>query len=256
MWQRWVPWCILLVGCNRTPPPPPAPPIETTHMLDEKASDETLRQFDYRVLFVGNSHTAMHNLPNLVCRMIEHQHPGRTARAMHIVVPFLESTARDPRCREQLDRGVWQYVILQAQKISTSGKFDYSTQEGIDLAKYARTHNAKPFFYAEWGMQGIPNDGPRTERIYAEMATQSNAGLAPVGRAWDMALAQRPKLPLYDTDGNHQSSTGAFLTACVLYGRITGEDPTPLGAYPYLHLRKSDAQFLAACAAQALQAMK
>jgi hypothetical protein len=195
----------------------------------------------------------MHHLPNLVCQLIEHQHPHRTARAMHIVVPFLESTAQDPRCRAQLARGVWRHTILQAQKISTSGQFVYSQQEGIDLARFARAHQAKTAFYAEWGLQSVPNDGARVAAIYQEMATAAQVGVAPVGRAWDIALAQRPELPLYAADGNHQSSTGAFLTACVLYGHIMGEDPSTLGSYPYLQLRRSDAQFLAACAAQALK---
>ena len=44
-------------------------------------------------------------------------------------------TARDPRCKEEIETRPWKYVVLQAQKISMSGRFDYSRREGIDLAK-------------------------------------------------------------------------------------------------------------------------
>ena len=36
------------------------------------------------------------------------------------------------------------------------------------------------------------------------------------GEMADLALAEKPDLRLYEADGNHQSSLGAFLTACIL----------------------------------------
>ena len=70
-----------------------------------------------------------------------------------------------------------------------------------------------------------------------------------------MALAARPELPLHSDDGNHQSPLGAFLTACVLYGLLTGDDPTTLASYPYSADEK-DRQFLAAIAAKAIAGEK
>ena len=53
-------------------------------------------------------------------------------------------------------------------------------------------------------------------------------------------------------DGNHQSALGAFLTACVLCGQITGESPASLGAFPYPNANDDERKFLAEMAAKAL----
>jgi hypothetical protein len=77
-------------------------------------------------------------------------------------------------------------------------------------------------------------------------------GVAPVSRAWDLALSRRPELALHAADGNHQSALGAFLTACVLFGRLTGESPAALAPFPYAGASEKDRKFLAGAAAEAL----
>jgi hypothetical protein len=142
---------------------------------------------------------------------------------------------------------------LQAQKISVSGKFDYRRDDGIAFARRAKERGAKVFFFSEWGLRGDPTNGPRHEKIYREMAEQAGVDVAAVGRAWDLALAERPDLALHDFDGNHQSHLGAFLTACVLAGRLTGEDPSPLDGFPDEAIPAADRQFLARTAAKSLR---
>jgi hypothetical protein len=142
--------------------------------------------------------------------------------------------------------------VLQAQKISVSGRYEYSRQEGIDLARRAKARGMTVVFYPEWGLKGVKGDGARQERVYREMAQEADVGVAPVARAWDVALLERPELPLHAGDGNHQSALGAFLTACVLYGRLTGDSPAALGSYPYPGADEKDRAFLAGVAARAL----
>jgi hypothetical protein len=84
------------------------------------------------------------------------------------------------------------------------------------------------------------------------MARAAGVQVAPVGRAWDLALSRRPDLPLHSADGNHQSRLGAFLTACVLCGRLTGESPADLASFPYPGANEKDRRFLADAAAKAL----
>ncbi len=214
--------------------------------------------FDLSLLFVGNSHTFMHDLPNLVRRMIEFRRPGARVLAFAVCVGHLDDVANDPSAGRALAARPWTHVILQAQKISTSGRYTYSRQEGIDFARRARLTGAAVVFFSEWGLEGKPGDGQRNERIYREMADAANATpltvpgkaariagaasqpagsspvrVAPVGRAWDLALNRHPGLRLYASDGNHQSDVGAFLTACVLYAIITGDSPEMLEAFEY-----------------------
>ena len=108
------------------------------------------------------------------------------------------------------------------------------------------------FFFAEWGRKGVVDDGPKTEKIYGEMAAAAGVRVARVGRAWDLALAGRPELPLHDSDGNHESAPGTFLTACVLCGELTGESPADRTSLTPSEIAERDRKFLAAMAAKAL----
>ena len=122
----------------------------------ERVRRQKVRTADYSILFVGNSHTTMYDMPNLVCKMIRFRHPMKTTYSHTIPVAFLEDLARNPRSREEVEKRSWKYVVLQAQKISVSGKHNYSRTEGIDFAKFAKTRGAAVYF--------SPSGNSRTSR--------------------------------------------------------------------------------------------
>lgn len=252
------PWFSLLllvvavIGCGAPAQPQPVIPPATPQPAVVGTDPEQVRAADVSILFIGNSHTSSHNLPDLVARMIRFQQPGKTVYVRTLGVGHLEDMARNPSFAEELEAAQWKFVVLQAQKISVSGKFEYSRKEGIDFAKRAKARGATPLFYSEWGLKDVPGDGRRNEKIYREMATDSGAGVLPVGRAWDLALFVRPELSLHQGDGNHQSAFGAFLTGCVICGRLTGESPASLAAFPHPEGTEAERKLLAEAAAQAL----
>src|SRR5687767_6038602 len=55
---------------------------------------DEVRKADISVLFVGNSHTQMHDLPGLVGTMIEFLRPGKTVYTHYLPVAYLEDLAR------------------------------------------------------------------------------------------------------------------------------------------------------------------
>src|SRR5262249_37035026 len=232
----------LLAGCGSEPRSAAGP-------SGGKSDPEKVRSVDISALFVGNSHTTSHALPDLVGRTIRFRHPEKTVYTHGVPAAFLDEAASDPRCLEEIESRPWKYVVLQAQRISASGRHEYSRAKGIDLAKRARGAGATVFFFAEWGLKGVAGDGPRTEAVYQEMARAADARVAPVGRAWDLALSRRPDLLLHDADGNHQTALGAFLTACVLFGQLTDESPADLASFPYPEASEADRRFLADAAA-------
>jgi hypothetical protein len=245
----------LLVGCGAPPPTPPGVPPPTPPPVAQSPGGQSdlkkVRAADVSILFVGNSHTMNHDLPNLVCKMICFRHPKKSVYAHVVGVMFLDDAARDPGCREEIDSRPWKFVVLQGQRISMSGRYKYSLAEGIDIAKRAKARGATVFFYSEWGLRSVAGDGARQEKVYQEMARAADVGVVAPGRAWDLALAERPDMPLHAADGNHQSETGAFLTAAVFFARLTGESPAALAAFPYPAVNDEDRRFLADVAARA-----
>jgi hypothetical protein len=251
---------ILLAACDSkssSAAPPATAPASPASAPAGRANSNLakVRAAEVSVLFVGNSHTSVHDIPALVGQMLHFGHPEKKYCAQFIPVAFLEDVSRDHTCRAEVEQRPWKFIVMQAQKESRSGQFKYSTAEGIEMAKLAKERGCEPVFYAEWGLRDVSGHGKRIEQVYLEMADESGARVAPVGRAWDLALAANPKLPLYADDGNHETATGAFLTACVLYGRLTGESPAPLADFDYPIVEKSDRKLLADVAAKALDSL-
>jgi hypothetical protein len=181
-----------------------------------------------RLLFMGNSHTALHDLPGMVAAMVRIARPGKTVEAVQ--APgwmFLDERATDAASLELLREGNWAYLVLQAQKYSSSGLFDYPADGAEALVRMARSVHALPILFPEWPRRGIAE----TQRIYdlhVSIARREPACVAPVGQAWDLALARDPTLVLHDADGNHSAPAGAFVAALILAATMTGMPPDQL----------------------------
>jgi hypothetical protein len=243
----------LFSGCGRRSEPPIGSPAAPRTSVPFNASHATsdaaaIARADVRILFIGNSHTTHHNLPNLVGRMIRHVRPGRTVAHHVIGVSHLDDAAYNPAVKAEIEYRPWTHVVLQAQKISMSGRFLYSTDEGVDVARRAVARGAVVSFFAEWARRGERDERERTEAIYFGMAKDSGASVIPVGRTWDAALARNPDLPLYEADGNHESEMGTFLTACVIAGRLAETSPAPFAAVEFAGLTVADRTLLAGLA--------
>jgi hypothetical protein len=183
---------------------------------------------DISLLFMGNSHTSANNLTGMVAAMVRAGRPGKSVAA--IEAPgwmFLDERLNDSASRSLLSSQNWSFVILQAQKYSASGQVDYSTAEAQEWIRLARGAHAVPIMFPEWPRRDVPE----TQRIYdlhVSIAQQQPACVAPIGQAWDLALARHPQLVLHDADGNHSAAPGAFLAALVLYATMTGSSTLDL----------------------------
>lgn len=183
---------------------------------------------DITLLFMGNSHTSFNDLTKMVADMVRAGKPGRSVASVE--APgwmFLEERVHDTPSIDLLNGQNWSFVILQAQKYSTSGQFDYSTEEAKELIRMSRARHAVPVMFPEWPRRNVDETALIYE-LHVSIAQTEPACVAPIGQAWDLALTRDPTLVLHDSDGNHSAPAGAFLAALVLYATITGSSPLDL----------------------------
>ena len=64
-------------GCG---PEPPA----TIGPADASSDPDQVRAADFSILYLGNSHTASHNLPGLIADMIRFRHPDKKVFAQPV----------------------------------------------------------------------------------------------------------------------------------------------------------------------------
>jgi hypothetical protein len=205
------------------------------------------------LLFMGNSHTSGNDLTEMVADMVRAGKPGESVASVE--APgwmFLEERLNDGPSIALLGSQNWSFVILQAQKYSSSGQFVYSTEEAKELVRRSRAQQAVPIMFPEWPRRGI-DETQRIFDLHVSIAQAEPACVAPIPQAFDLALARDPALTLHAPDGNHSAPAGAFLAALVLYATITGLSPLDLPSLPQYPVSASVQQTLRGIAAETVQ---
>ncbi len=201
-----------------------------------------------RVLFIGNSYTAVNNLPQLFTDVsvsagknvfIDSNTPGGYT---------LQQQSADATTQAKIMQGAWDYVILQAQSQEPSFPNDQFLSEtypfAITLNNLIKTYNpcAKTVFYMTWGRkngdaancaffpplctyQGMDS---LLHLRYCMMADSTHALVSPVGAAWHYVRDNDSTLELYQSDESHPSLAGSYIAACSFFSIIHKSDPTTI----------------------------
>lgn len=193
------------------------------------------------ILMVGNSHTATNDMASLVRNLLVSGGTVQKVTTKTSIGGLLNDQATNPSLLQDIKSKKWNVIILQGALVSSSHKYKYSQEGGIQLAKLARQSGAKTLLFAEWPRQGWDEAGYQM-KVYEEIARASASEVVPIPWAFRNALQVEPKLNFW-TDGNHATLIGSYLAAATLYYWITEQHmrhPTwvPKG------MKKESAEFL------------
>lgn len=197
-----------------------------------------------RVLFLGNSYTGAHRLPELVQQIAAAQGhsfdygmrtPGGWKLVQHL---------NDPATEQALRTQAWDYVVLQDQSYTPVFAPEKTKAAAQQLATMIRHHQAKPVLYQTWAYAE-----PKLAQVhrsnaasmhqalaagYREAGKVSGAQIVPVGEAWELARREHPDWKLHTSDGSHPTGLGAYLSAVVFVETLLGPvDPTKLPTVVY-----------------------
>ena len=179
-----------------------------------------------KILFIGNSHTYMNDMPELARRMIEDAtgeacevymlaYSGRSLR-WHMEEEYFSE-------RFNILHGKYDYCVIQEQAHPMSAEEDtikYATKI-VELCKRVGT---VPVIFETWAEKAKPENQIEMNRRYRSLATKLDARLAPIGELWSEVL-NSSDVDLYFRDGEHASAIGDFLIAIVLTKVIAGKLP-------------------------------
>lgn len=221
-------WAIALSSwsCMRLPAAP---------WVSSSAADKPMQ-----VLFVGNSYVYGHDLPLLFAALsAAGNHPVKTAMVAsggwH-----LSQHVDSAKTLKHIQAQSWDVVVLQEHSVTpthTSSRQKETIPAATQLAEAIRAQGANPLLFMTWGRQhGLPEENfadftamqRALETGYQEVGEAIQAPVAPVGLAWERALAADPDIQLWEADGSHPSLVGSYLAACVFYAVIHQESPVGL----------------------------
>lgn len=194
-----------------------------------------------RVLFIGNSYTFVNNLPGLLIELSAHESKPLDAEMIAEGGATLANQWNEGKALAAIQRGGWDYVVLQEQSTLGSG----AVVNGIDqigdpatFHDYVRLFNteiqkvgAKTLLYLTWARQNAPQNQALLTNAYMGIADELHTMVAPVGIAWQNALKANPRLILHQDDGSHPDTAGSYLAACVFYATIYNKSPEGLPAH-------------------------
>ena len=192
------------------------------------------------VLFIGNSYTAVNNLPEMIKlaavsagdELIFDSHiPGGTTLQQH---------STNAQTLSKINSKPWDYVVLQEQSQLPSfpdsqvesSVYPYAT--ALNNQILANNSCSETLFYMTWGRKnGDAQNCPMWPPIctytgmddllaqrYMQMATDNNAEVSPVGAVWRTIITQNPSLELYSGDESHPSLLGSYAAALCFYTTI------------------------------------
>ncbi len=223
-----------------------------------------------RVLIVGNSYTRFNVLPHLLQRLSAgvqggvRLHVDAEARNGYSLRTHLRAGEAMARIRS----GHYGYVVLQGHSLSA---IDHPAELAKDAERFKRVIDAthgRTVLYETWArhpsarlyrkhplVHSFGEMAARVDATYTQLAQHTGAELAPVGSAFERALANDPDLRLWGPDGSHPTLAGSFLAACVLYATITNEDPR-LSGYVPRGMPREHAELIKEIAAQTSLALR
>ena len=195
-----------------------------------------------RVLFVGNSFTAINDLPKLTAQLAASARPRRLMETEFAGEggATLQRHWEGDRALREIRRGGWDYVVLQDQ--GALGHYDDGTAapriaDPVLFHEFARRFDeeirkagAKTVLLMTWARLDAPQTQAALTRAYLDAGHALNALVAPAGVAWQLALAERPGIPLHHADRSHPAAAGSYLAACVLYATLFSSSPEGLAS--------------------------
>ncbi len=203
-----------------------------------------------RVLFIGNSHTYVNDLPGLFLGLSEAG--GRPVRTdMSAIGGYsLEDHTNTQATLDKIAQDSWDYVALQEQSvIPTIHYWRYNSMYPAArlLDSLIRRQGARTVFYMTWGwkyggQQSYKDSTSPDFRDYFEMqesvrvayleiAAELSAAMSPVWMAFARARHIDSLVDLWQADYCHATLEGTYLGACVFYAVLHGANPTGLDFY-------------------------
>lgn len=174
------------------------------------------------ILFIGNSHTYVNDMPEMVRRSAEDE--GFACRVTMIAHGgwYLEQHVKEPDVRFNILYGGYEYVVLQehAQPFGPEHLFH---EAAVALNEMIREAGSTPVIYECWAAKDEPEKQAHMNAVHREVAEEIRALLAPVGENWWDYMKDWPDLRMYANDGEHAAKAGSEFAAKYLWETIRSD---------------------------------
>lgn len=201
-----------------------------------------------KVLFVGNSYTFAHNMPEMIAQMALSTGDKLIYAAHTPGGAYIKEHANNRYLQKLITTQDWDYVTIQTQSQESANKqtdFDnhvFPQVQRLVQQIHANDPDTIPLFFMTWGYENgvimrcilLPyfctfnamND--KLQERYTFYASETHGAVTPSAAVWRVLRDKHSELNLYESDGNHPSLIGVYANAVAFYTMIFEKDPTQL----------------------------
>ena len=172
-----------------------------------------------RVLFIGNSHTYYHGLPEWFARMASVD--GYECNVTMLAHPgwYLHQHVKEPEAHFNIEYGHYDYVVLQEHSHPFDDIPGY-IEAATTLAGWIREAGSTPVIYGTWSRKTEKHIQETMNKVNRELAQELGALYATVGEAWWPYIESRKQIEMYDEDGAHASESGIEFAAKIIWSTV------------------------------------
>ncbi len=181
----------------------------------------------YEILFIGNSLTYVCDIPSIIKNMIV---------ADGVYINYIQCTEggyklidHQQNFNKYMDKYQFSHVILQGQSYEPIINYDLFMGTIRTYKDKLEQEQANIIMYQTWAYNAEKYNGIQKYEMldllvqgYNDAASELSGDVAKSGQAFKLFEETFGLEPTLYSDLNHQSTYGAFLSACVLYSTITG----------------------------------
>ena len=198
-----------------------------------------------KVLFLGNSYTAVNNLPLLVESIANAEGNVLTVSSNTPGGYTFEGHSTNAMSTQLIAEGNWDYVVLQEQSQLPSfpdaqvNEMVFPFAKTLDSLIHSYNACTQTVFYMTWGRKNgdasncafwppvctYKGMDSLLHLRYKMLAEQNKALVSPVGAVWNYLRKNNSSIELYDMDESHPSLAGSYAAACCFYALIFNENP-------------------------------
>ena len=188
-----------------------------------------------RILFIGNSATYVHDIPETLAALATAAgFPTESVRIVKGDWKLSQHAEAGSRALAEIEKG-YDIVVLQdnGNCVENDEKREASASAIEILGKAARDSGARMYYYVRppYGYEAYgrtPVEQCREfDRFFSEIAEREGAVCAYVNRAFEYAI-ENTTIRLWGDDNAHTSEAGAYLAVCVHFATIFGKSATLL----------------------------
>lgn len=175
------------------------------------------------VLFIGNSYTYVNNLPSMLSALAASANSPLRIQTKMVAEPAatLQLLWEKGAAEEAIRERKWDFVILQEQSVLPIVEPGRMRNYARKFDNVIKKSGSRTVLFLTWARRGKPEMQLGLNNAYLNVARELEAQIAPVGPAWQFALAAAPDTQLYMEDGSHPTPAGSYLAACVFFHVMT-----------------------------------